>query len=151
MDEGAMTNDQYEMPLFNPEDHEIREMLSKYRVIAVVGLSDDPLKDSNRVAHYLIDNGYAVVPVNPSKTNILGLTTYPNLTSIPFPVDIVNIFRKPQDVPSVVDEAVAVGAQVVWMQAGIAHHESAKKAQTAGLTVVQNTCIKVEHARFFGA
>ncbi|MCX8125203.1 MAG: CoA-binding protein [Spirochaetes bacterium] len=142
--------DQCEVPAFNSEDGEIKEILTRYKVVAIVGLSDDPTKDSNRVAQYLISNGYTVVPVNPTKETILGLKSYPNLTSIPFTVDIVDIFRKPADVPPVVDEAIAIGAKVVWMQLGIAHNEAAKKAREAGLKVVQSKCIKMEHSRYFG-
>ena len=145
-----MANTQGEVPAFNPEDSEIKEILSQYKVVAVVGLSDDPSKDSNSVAQYLIHHGYTVVPVNPTKETVLGLKSYPNLTSIPFPVDIVDIFRKPADVPPVVDEAIAIGAKVVWMQLGIAHNEAAQKAKNAGLKVVQSKCIKVEHTRYFG-
>ncbi|MGQ9843220.1 MAG: CoA-binding protein [Spirochaetota bacterium] len=145
-----MANTQCEVPAFNPEDSEIKEILSQYKVIAVVGLSDDPSKDSNRVAKYLIDHGYTVVPVNPTKETILGLQSYPDLKSIPFPVDIVDIFRKPADVYPVVDEAIAIGAKVVWMQLGIAHNEAAQKAKNAGLKVVQSKCIKIEHSRYFG-
>lgn len=145
-----MTDTQCEVPAFNPGDSEIKDILSQYKVIAVVGLSDDPSKDSNRVARYLIEHGFTVVPVNPTKETILGLKSYPDLKSIPFPVDIVDIFRKPADVPPVVDEAIAIGAKVVWMQLGIAHNEAAKKAKDAGLKVVQSKCIKVEHTRYFG-
>lgn len=145
-----MENQQCEVPAFNPEDNEIKSILSEYKVIAIVGLSDDPTKDSNRVAQYLISKGYTIVPVNPKKETILGLKSYPDLQSIPFPVDIVDIFRKPADVPPVVDDAIAIGAKVVWMQLGIAHNEAAKKAKEAGLKVVQSKCIKIEHTRYFG-
>lgn len=145
-----MANTQCEVPAFNPEDNEIKEILSQYKVVAVVGLSDDPSKDSNRVAKYLIDHGYTVVPVNPTKETILGLKSYPDLKSIPFPVDIVDIFRKPADVYPIVDEAIAIGAKVVWMQLGIAHNEAAQRAKNAGLQVVQSKCIKIEHTRYFG-
>ncbi len=145
-----MGKDQCEVPAFNPVDDEIKEILKRYKVIAVVGLSDDPSKDSNMVAQYLIKNGYTVIPVNPNRKTILGLTVYPDLKSIPFPVEIVDIFRKPADVPPVVEDAIAIGAKVVWMQLGIAHNESAQKAKEAGLQVVQSKCIKVEHSRYFG-
>jgi predicted CoA-binding protein len=145
-----MADMQCEVPAFNPDDGEIKNILSRYTIIAVVGLSDDPAKDSNRVAQYLINHGYTVVPVNPTKQSILDLQSYPTIKAIPFPVDIVDIFRKPADVPPIVDDAIAIGAKVVWMQLGIAHNEAAKKAINAGLTVVQNRCIKVEHSRYFG-
>ena len=146
-----MGNDQCEVPTFNPVDNEVKEILQRYSIIAIVGLSDDPAKDSNKVAQYLIRHGYTVVPVNPTKQKILGLTSYPNLKSIPFPLDIVDIFRKSADVPPVVDEAIEIGAKVVWMQLGIAHNQSAQKAKDAGLQVVQSKCIKIEHSRYFGS
>lgn len=145
-----MADMQCEVPAFNPGDSEIKNILLNNKIIAVVGLSDDPAKDSNRVARYLINHGYTVVPVNPTKQSILGLQSYPTIKAIPFPVDIVDIFRKPADVPPIVDDAIAIGAKVVWMQLGIAHNEAAKKANNAGLKVVQGKCIKVEHSRYFG-
>jgi hypothetical protein len=122
---------------------EIRELLRTSRVIAVVGASDKPDRPSYDIASTLLDRGYTIIPVNPGKKEILGQKCYPDLKSIPVPVDIVNIFRNPADVPPVVDEAIAIKAKCVWMQTGISHPEAAKKAADAGLKVLQDSCIKV--------
>ncbi len=116
----------------------------------MVGLSDNPEKDSNRVAKYLIEKGYDVIPVNPSKKEILGRTSYPDLPSVPVKIDVVDIFRPVEAIPPIVDAAIAVGAKVVWMQLGLAHPESAQKARMAGLKVIQGKCIKIEHSKIFG-
>jgi len=139
-----------EMPASNPTPDEIREILETSRVVAVVGLSSSEERDSNRVARYLMDHGYKVVPVNPAEREILGQRSYPDLASIPFPVDVVDIFRKVEFIPAIVDEAIAKGARVVWMQLGLAHNESAEKARSAGLGVVQSRCIKIEHESLAG-
>ncbi|MBU0730920.1 MAG: CoA-binding protein [Proteobacteria bacterium] len=124
---------------------DIRSILKKYKTIAVVGLSPKITRPSNQVADYLIRAGYEVIPVNPGQNEILGRTCYPDLLSIPESVDLVDIFRKPEDVPAVVDEAIAIGAKVIWMQLGIINDEAAKKATAAGLTVIMDRCIKVDH------
>jgi hypothetical protein len=136
-----------EMPESNPLAIEIKEILENSNTIAVVGLSDKPERDSYRVAKYLKDHGYTIIPVNPAKTEILGEKSYPDLSSIPFPVDIVDIFRNIEAVPGIVDEAVKIKAKVVWMQLGLTHNESARKARDAGLVAVQSKCLKIEHAR----
>ena len=142
-----MADMQCEVPAFNPGDSEIKNILLNNKIIAVVGLSDDPAKDSNRVARYLINHGYTVVPVNPTKDTILGLKSYPDLKSIPFPVDIVDIFRKPADVPPIVDDAIAIGAKVLWMQLGIENEVARIKSEMNGLEVIENLCLKIEHRR----
>lgn len=134
-----------ELPQNNPSDEEIIEILKNSKTIAVVGLSTDDTKASYMVAEYLKDNGYKIIPVNPGATEILGEKCYPDLKSIPEKIDIVDIFRKPNDIPPVVDEAIEVGAKVVWMQLGLCHNESAEKARSAGLKVVMSKCIKIEH------
>jgi len=136
-----------EMPESNPLESEIRELLENSKTIAVVGLSDNPERDSYKVAAYLKDHGYTIIPVNPAKTEILGETSYPNLSSIPSRVDIVDIFRNIDAVPGIVDEAIKIKANAVWMQLGLAHNESARKAREAGLVVVQSKCLEIEHAR----
>jgi len=148
-----MSEDQIpcEMPDANPPEAEIRDILKTLRTVAIVGLSNDVVRDSHRVAVYLKSRGYRIVPVNPSTTQILGEPSYPDLASIPFPVDIVDIFRKVEAIPAIVDEAVRIGAKAVWIQLGLAHKASADKARSAGLKVVQSRCMKIEHARVFGA
>ena len=136
-----------EMPESNPPETKIKEILENSRTIAVVGLSDKPDRDSYRVAQYLKDHGYTIIPVNPAKTEILGEKSYPDLSSIPSGVDIVDIFRNIEAIPGIVDEAIQIKAKVVWMQLGLAHNESARKARDAGLAVVQSKCLKIEHSR----
>jgi len=129
------------------------ELLGAYRTVAVVGLSPKPDRPSNAVARYMIEAGYTVIPVNPGQDSILGLPCYPSLAAMPPEVakrvEIVNIFRKPADIPPVVDEAISIGARAVWMQLGLTNAEAAKKAREAGLAVVENRCISVEHQRHF--
>ncbi|MGA9754243.1 MAG: CoA-binding protein [Desulfobaccales bacterium] len=124
---------------------EITEILQDYRVVAVVGLSTDPDRPSYRVAKYLQEHGYRIVPVNPGCQEILGEKCYPSLKDIPFPVEIVDIFRVVDAIPGVVADAIAVGAKVVWMQQGLAEPDSARKAGKAGLRVVMDRCLKIEH------
>ncbi|HOS39965.1 MAG TPA: CoA-binding protein [Spirochaetota bacterium] len=140
-----------EMPDANPPEEEITALLRRAKTIAVVGLSDKPDRDSHRVAAYLQARGYRIIPVNPVKAEILGEKCYPDLRSIPEAIDIVDIFRAVEAIPGIVDEAIAVRAGAVWMQLGLAHRESAERARAAGIAVVQSKCIKIEHARVFGA
>ena len=136
-----------ELPESNPLDEEIRKILENSKTIAVVGLSDKPGRDSYRVARYLKENGYKIVPVNPTKPAILGEKSYPDLASIPIQIDIVDIFRNIDAIPGIVEEAIKIRAKVVWMQLGLAHNESARKATAAGLTAVQSKCLKIEHEK----
>ncbi len=140
-----------------PEDRErfqdtrlIRRVLAEAKTIAVVGLSTESTKASNMVANYLQDEGYRIVPVNPRATEILGEKCYPDLKSIPFPVDVVDIFRPAAEIPGIVDEAIEIGAKTVWMQLRLIDMPSAEKALAAGLNVVVDKCIKMEHGRFGG-
>jgi predicted CoA-binding protein len=135
------------IPGLNATNDEIRNILVNYKTVAVVGLSDKPERDSHAVALYLKAHGYTIIPVNPANSEILGEKCYPDLVSIPQQVDIVDIFRKIDAIPAIVDEALKIKAKVVWMQLGLAHAEAAQKAKEAGLFVVQSRCIKVEHAR----
>ncbi|MGP8158329.1 MAG: CoA-binding protein [Thermoplasmata archaeon] len=130
-------------------DAELRDVLGQARTIAVVGLSDKPDRDSNEVARYLQAQGYRVVPVNPMLSEVLGEKAYPSLSAIPpdVRVDIVDIFRRSDQVPPVVAEAIARGVNVVWMQLGVENAEAAAKARGAGVTVVENLCIMVQHRR----
>lgn len=126
------------------------EILKRYSRIAMVGLSANPQRPSYFAALYLLKEGYRVIPVNPREREILGRTCYPSLGEIPEPIEVVDVFRPPAAVPAIVEEAVAIGARVVWMQFGVIHEEAARRARQAGLEVVMDQCMKVEHARFFG-
>lgn len=128
----------------------LRRILKENRTVAVVGLSAKWYRPSYFAAKYLLDHGYRVIPVNPGQQEILGQRCYPSLESIPEPVDVVDIFRRPEDVPPIVDSALAIGAKVVWMQIGVIHEAAAEKARAEGLDVVMNRCMKIEHARLFG-
>jgi predicted CoA-binding protein len=125
-------------------------ILERYRRIAMVGLSSNPFRPSHFAALYLLAEGYDVVPVNPRETSVLGLPSYPSLAAIPGGAEVVDIFREPAAVPAIVDDAIAIGARVVWMQLGVIHEEAAQRARDAGLEVVMDRCMKIEHARFFG-
>jgi predicted CoA-binding protein len=116
----------------------------------MVGLSSNPFRPSHFAAIYMLAEGYDVVPVNPREKEILGRKCYPSLTAVPRPVEIVDIFREPSAVPAIVEEAIAIGARVVWLQLGVIHEQAAEKARQAGLEVVMDRCVKIEHARFFG-
>lgn len=125
-------------------------ILRRYRRVAMVGVSANPLRPSHFVAVYLANRGYDIVPVNPRAKTVLGRPSFPSLSAIPEPVDVVDIFRPPQFVPAIVEEAIETGAKVVWMQFDIVHEAAARRAREAGLEVVMDQCMKVEHARFFG-
>jgi predicted CoA-binding protein len=125
-------------------------ILERYKRIAMVGLSSNPFRPSHFAAIYLRSEGYDVIPVNPREKEVLNMRSYPTLLEVPGPVDIVDIFREPAAVPAIVEEAIAIGAKVVWMQLGVIHEEAAQRARDAGLEVVMDRCVKIEHARFFG-
>jgi uncharacterized protein len=125
-------------------------ILEHYRRIGMVGLSSNPFRPSHFAAVYLLSEGYDVVPVNPREKQVLGRTSYASLSEIPGGVEVVDIFREPAAVPAIVEEAIAVGAKVIWMQLGVIHEEAAERARKAGLEVVMDRCMKIEHARFFG-
>lgn len=126
------------------------EVLKSCRVVAIVGLSPKPDRASYRVGDYLKEHGYKVIPVNPMEKEILGEVSYPDLKSIPETVDVVDIFRRPEDVPPIVEEAIKIGAKVVWMQEGIVNESAAKRAEEAGLKAVMDRCMKKEHQRLQG-
>ena len=130
----------------NDTDDTINRIL-KMHTIAVVGLSPKPERASHDVARYLLDQGYKIIPVNPVQEQILGLKCYPNLSAIPEPVDLVNVFRRPEHCAAIAEEAVAFGAKALWLQLGIANDEAARLASDGGLLVVMDHCIKIEHAR----
>jgi hypothetical protein len=139
-----------ELPVTNATPEEIRQLLAISRTVAVVGLSDKPGRDSFRVARYLQTHGYRVIPVNPNATEVLGERAYASLRELPMRADIVDIFRRPDAVPEVVEEAIRAGARAVWMQEGIAHNAAADRARAAGLQVVMNKCLMKEHRKAFG-
>jgi uncharacterized protein len=125
----------------------IKELLDNATTIAVVGLSDNPDRTSYRVSRYMQEHGFKIIPVNPTITEALGEKAYPSLRDIPEKVDIVNVFRRSADVPPVAEDAIAIRARGLWMQEGIVNEEAARKAESAGLKVVMDCCIMVEHAR----
>jgi len=123
------------------------ELIRDAKTIAVVGVSSRPDRASNEVAKYLIDAGYTVYLVNPTETEIFGMPVYDSVAEVPEPVDIVDIFRRPEDVPPVVADAIASGAKAVWMQLGIVNEAAAAEARAAGLEVVMDRCTKIEHRK----
>lgn len=125
-------------------------VLRSSRTIAVVGLSAEPDRPSHEVAQYLQAQGYRIVPINPKYAQILGQTCYADLAAVPFPIDVVDVFRKPQDCVPIAEQAVAVGAKVLWLQLGVVNPDARAVAERAGLTVVMDRCIKIEHRRCQG-
>src|SRR5215469_16683513 len=123
-------------------------ILERYKRIAMVGLSSNPFRPSHFAAIYLLSEGYDVTPVNPREPEVLGRKCYPSLADVPDPIEVVDIFREPAAVPEIVDQAVAKHAKVIWMQLGVVHEEAALRAQQAGMEVVMDRCMKIEHARF---
>ena len=132
------------------DERVIHELLHTAHTVAVVGLSPDSLRPSNFVGYYLQRHGYRIVPVNPREAEILGEKSYPSLGAIPFPVDVVDVFRRPEAVPDIAREAVAIGARALWLQFGVISREGAQIAEDGGLRVVMDRCMKVEHARHMG-
>ena len=128
----------------------LRRILKENNTIAVVGLSANWYRPSYFAAKYLQEYGYRIIPVNPAYEEVLGEKCYPTLSDIEEPVDVVDVFRRAKDVPPIAEEAVKIGAKVLWLQLGIIHQEAAEKARGAGLDVVMNRCMKIEHARLFG-
>jgi uncharacterized protein len=132
-------------------DEMMKEILLNSKTVASVGLSGNPAKASHGVAEYLMRHGYHVIPVNPTTDEILGEKSYPDLTSVPEKIDVVQIFRRPEDVPPIVDEAIKVGAKVIWMQEGIVNEAAAQTAREAGLQVVMDACMRATHRSLIGA
>lgn len=132
-----------EIPLFNLPEEEIKELLSSVKTIAVVGMSKNPSKDSHHVAKYLASKGYKIIPINPTCETIEGHRCYPSLEAVPneITIDLVDVFRPPEEVPSITDQAIRRSVKGLWLQEGIVHNASAEKAQKAGLKVVQGKCI----------
>ncbi len=132
-------------------DKQLKELYKTIQTIASVGLSANVEKPSFGIVYYLQQQGYRIIPVNPTAPEILGQKSYPDLLSIPDKVDVVQLFRRSEDVPPFVEQAIQIGARVVWMQEGISNPEAAKKAEAAGLTVVMDRCMRAEHIRLFGS
>lgn len=125
----------------------IPELLRTSKTIAVVGLSSNPMRPSYGVSEYMQSAGYRIIPVNPNEAEVLGERCYASLGDVPHPVDIVDIFRRPEHVPDLVEQAIAIGARAVWMQEGVVHHAAAARAREAGLFVVMDRCILKDHRR----
>ena len=128
----------------------LRRILMRSRTLAVVGLSAQWYRPSYFAAKYMQDHGYRIIPVNPKYAEVLGEKSYPDLRSIPQPVDLVDCFRKAPEIPASADEAIAIGAKVLWMQLGIVNDQAAQRADAAGLDVVMIRCVKIEHSRILG-
>ena len=128
----------------------LRRILTRSRTIAVVGISANWYRPSYFAAKYLQDHGYRIAPVNPNYTEVLGAPCHPTIGAIPFDVDMVDCFRKPGEIVPLAREAIAVGAKCLWMQIGVVNEPAAAKARAAGLDVVMDRCVKIEHARLFG-
>ncbi len=129
------------------DDRIVERILRKAKTIAVVGASPKPWRDSGSIAQFLAGRGYTVLPVNPAYNDVLGMKCYPDLASTGSNIDIVDIFRKPEEVLPIIDEAIAIGASTVWMQLEVVNEEAAKRAEEAGLNVIMDRCIAVEHRR----
>ena len=147
---GSKMSDTCEMPLHNATPREIADLLGAVKTIAVVGLSDKPDRPSYHVAAYLKEQGYRIIPVNPAVAEVLGEKSYALLQDVPDKIDLVDVFRKPDAVPEIVDAAIALGVKGVWLQEGVVHNAAADKARAAGLQVVMNKCILKEHRRMVG-
>jgi uncharacterized protein len=132
------------------DPREIAELVRSARTVAIVGLSPNRLRPSNFVGVYLQRHGYRVIPVNPRESEILGERSYASLAEIPVPIDVVDVFRQPDAVPAIAEEAVAAGAGALWLQFGVISPEGAAIAERGGLKVVMDRCLKVEHARYLG-
>ena len=130
-----------------PSTDPISQILRTSKTIAVVGLSSNPRRPSYEVASYLQSAGYKIIPVNPNESEILGQKSYSRLEDVPEPIDIVDVFRRPEGVPPVADSAIAVHAKVLWLQQGITHPAAAEKARVAGLIVIEDACLLVEHKK----
>ena len=132
------------------DSDKIRRILRRYKTIAVVGLSAQWHRPSHFAAKYMQEHGYRVIPVNPGNDSILGERCYKSLRDIPEKVDIVDCFRKSTEIPALAEDAVAIGAKVLWMQLGVHNADARARAEAAGLEVIEDRCVKIEHGRFFG-
>jgi uncharacterized protein len=147
--EAAKSGAQPMIPVSINSDEELRQILASTRTIAVVGITDRRERPAYSVPAYLKAHGYRIIPVNPNKSEVLGEKAYPDLSSIPEPVDVVQIFRRSEAVPPIVTEAIQVGAKVIWMQEGIINEEASAAARAEGLQVVMDACMRAVHKRLF--
>jgi len=150
MSDGVSANSPVNQGRFATTAADRIRILERYKKIAMVGLSSNPFRPSHFAAIYLLAQGYDVTPVNPREKEVLGRKSYASLAEVPGPLEIVDVFREPAAVPEIVDQAIARCAKVIWMQLGVIHEEAAERARQAGLEVVMDRCMKIEHARFFG-
>ena len=134
-----------EMPI--DDDEAIRRILKSAKTIAVVGASTKPWRDSNSIMQFLIDQGYKVFPVNPKYSEVLGITCAPDLSSVPEKIDIVDVFRRPEVLDEIVDDALEVGVKTLWLQVGVVNETAAERAERAGLNVIMDRCIRIDHQR----
>lgn len=133
----------------NPDDHNLRELLARVRIIAVVGLSGKPHRASYKVACYMQEQGYRIIPINPRLKEILGEKAYPNLASVPEPVDLVNVFRRSEDVPEVVEEALLLRPEAIWLQSGISHPGAAARVKENELSMIMDCCLMNKYKELF--
>ncbi|HMI84258.1 MAG TPA: CoA-binding protein [Polyangiaceae bacterium] len=134
------------MPHQNPSDDQLRKLLTDARTIAMVGASSSPDRPSHGIMKKMLAAGYRVIPVNPRETEVLGQKAFASLADIPEKVDIVDVFRRAEDTPSIADEAVAIGAKAIWLQSGISNEDTARRAEAGGIMAVMDACIGVEHS-----
>jgi len=134
------------VPHTNPSDADIKSVLASATTIAVVGASSNPMRPSNNIVLRLLELGYRVIPVNPNETEVGGEQAYASLSDVPVPIDIVDVFRRAEYTPAIADEAVKVGAKVLWLQQGVWNEDAAARAKAGGLIVIMDACIAVEHA-----
>lgn len=132
-----------------PSVEEVREILEKIKTIASVGLSSNPEKESYQIVSYLKDQGYTIIPVNPTATEIMGQKVYPSISDLPEVPDVVQIFRRPEDAPPVVDEALRKGVKIIWFQEGTTNPDAAQKAREAGAQVIEDLCMRAAHKFIF--
>lgn len=130
-----------------PGGDPILDILKKYKTIAVVGLSSNPLRPSHSVTQYMQASGYHIIPVNPNESQVLNEKSYARIEDVPEKIEVVDIFRRPEHIPSVVEDAIRAGVKVIWMQLGIENEAAAEKARAAGLTVVMDACMLIEHRK----
>jgi uncharacterized protein len=148
--DGVSANSSVNLSRFATTPADRIRILERYHRIAMVGLSSNPFRPSHFAAIYMLAEGYDVVPVNPREKEVLGRPSYASLREVPGPIEIVDIFREAEAVPAIVEDAIARGAKVIWTQLGVIHEAAADRARQAGLEVVMDRCVKIEHARFFG-